>query len=405
MAYNYVAYDLEGGRRAGILSVDTEQAAEQLLWRANLTVVSLHKQPKPLSAALYEGLPSFFAPKPRDLVELARGLATLLEAGISLLPAIRFVSQRVRSPLLVHALGNVIVDIESGASFSEAIAKYPSIFPSLFIRLAATSEQTGQLGPALVKAAEHIERGAAASSKVRRALAYPAVVTVVAIGAAMVMLLFAIPAMSGLFQEFGGDLPFTTRILINSSDFARHYGLALGLGFLVAGAIGWDYFFKTPRGREKWDRLLLSLPIAGNVVRYSNAARICGSLGTLLSAGLPILESMDLTTDVVTNNTAKQAIRQITQEIIAGEELSKAMAKHDIFPSLVPQMVNMGEQSGNLAKNLETAAHFFERELDVALSTMTSMIAPTMTLLMGGGVGFIAIAMMSAMYGLIDTIK
>lgn len=405
MAYNYVAYDQEGARRAGSLPVDTEQAAEQLLWRANLTVVSLRKQPRPLSASLYEGLPGFFAPKPRDLVEFARGMATLLEAGISLLPAIRFVVQRVHSPLFVQALDQVVVDIESGASFSEAIAKHPAVFPPLFIRLAATSEQTGQLGPALVKAAEHLERNAAAASKVRRALAYPAVVTVVALGAAAVMLFFAIPAMSGLFQEFGGKLPFTTRILINSSHYARQYGPMMGLGSLVAGAIGWYYFFKTPRGKVKWDHLVLGVPIAGNIVRYSNAARICGSLGTLLSAGLPIMEAINLTADVVSNTTAKQAMKQITEEITAGEELSKAMAKHDIFPALVPQMVNMGEQSGSLAKNLETAALFFERELDVALSTMTSMIAPTMTLLMGGGVGFIAVAMISAMYGLIDTIK
>ncbi len=405
MAYNYVAYNQMGDRLAGSLPVDSEQAAEQLLWRANLTVISLKKRQKSFSASLYDGLPSFFGPKPRDLVEFSRGVATLLDAGITLLPSIRFTTQRLRSPLFVRALNDVALDIETGTSFSEAVAKYPTIFPSIFIRLVTTSEQTGQLSPALVKAADYIERNSAAAAKVKRALAYPAVVTAVAVGATIVMLFFAIPAMSVLFLEFGGELPFTTRILINSSHYARAYGPMAGLFLLVAGGIGWYYFFRTPRGKQKWDLLLLRVPVAGSVVRYSNTARVTGSLGTLLSAGLPIIESMELTAAIITNTAVKRAVQQVALDIVVGQELSKALAKHDVFPPLVPQMVYMGEQSGSLGKNLDTASRFFERELDNAISAMTGMLAPAMTLLMGGGVGFIAVAMISAMYGLIDTIK
>ncbi|MBI4310453.1 MAG: type II secretion system F family protein [Chloroflexi bacterium] len=405
MAINYVAYDQNGQRVAGTLPVDTEQAAEALLWRANLTVVSLRKQPKAFSASLYDALPTFFGPKPRDLVDFSRGVATLLEAGITLLPAIRFVSQRVRSPLLLRALRQIMVEIETGSSLSEAVAKHPNIFPSIFVRLVTTSEQTGQIAPALYKAADYMERMAAAASKVKRALAYPAIVSVVALGAAFIMLFFAIPAMSVLFEEFGGELPLTTRILINSSGFAQAHGAKMGLGFLLVGGAGWYYFLRSERGKRSWDQIILRLPVFGEVVRYSNTSRVTGSLATLLSAGLPILESLDLTAAMVPNSAVRRSVLQVRQDVVTGEDLSVAMAKHPVFPSLVTQMITMGEQSGTLDKSLETVARFFEQEMDVSINTMTGMLGPLMTLLMGSGVGFIAVAMISAMYGLIDNIK
>lgn len=407
MAIRYVAYTKEGERVAGTLAVDSAAAAEETLWRSDLIVVSLRQTRQKGRAGpsrLAHLLPTLYRPKVSDLVNFTQDLATLLESGIALHTSLRMLQARVTNPLFKEAVKQVTGDIEAGGSLSQAVARQPSIFPAIYPRLVTVGEETGRLDIVLRQISNHLEKQAAIAQKVRKALGYPTFVALIGLGAGFLLVTFSLPAMVALFAEYKAELPLPTRILMGTSAVLRQHGLRMLLAAAVLG-FAMVAYFRSRRGAPQWDRLLLKFPAVGRLVWMINMFRFTGTVHTFLGAGLPLTEALEMTTRAIGNSKVREALAQVRQDVIAGQSFSQALSGKPIFSTLIPQMVSAGEESGSLTKNLETLSSFYEREADRTVSTLTGMIEPAMILGVGGMVGFIAISVMSALYGIIGQVQ
>ncbi|MEK7849105.1 MAG: type II secretion system F family protein, partial [Chloroflexota bacterium] len=401
MAIRYVAYTKEGERVAGTLNADSAAAAEETLWRSDLIVVSLRQARQKSRAGpsrLARLLPTLYRPKVSDLVNFTRDLATLLESGIALHTSLRVIQDRVANPLFKEAVKQVSSDIEAGGSLSQAVAKQPNMFPAMYPRLVTVGEETGRLDIALRQISNHLEKQAATGQKLRRALGYPAFVGLLGIGAAFMMMTYTLPALMKLFQEYEAQLPLTTRLLMATTGIMDRYGIHIALAVAVTG-VSLFLYFRSRQGAPRWDRLIFKFPMVGRVVWLANVFRFTSTLHTLLAAGLPLTEALDLTATAATNTKVQAAIVKLRQDVTAGQSLSQALAQQPIFPDMIHQMVTVGEESGSLTQNLATLSAFYEQEADRGVSGLTGMIEPVMLLMVGGLVGFIALSTMSALYG------
>ena len=403
MAIRYVAYTREGERVSGTLPVDSEEAAQELLWRSDLTVVSL-KRERRLRFNIYEQLPTLFGPKPHELVAFTRELANLLQSGIALLPSLQLLLERVRSPLFKRALQIIIQDIETGVSFSQAISRHPKVFPPIYSRLVIVGEQAGRLALMLHQIANYLEKQAMLTAKIKSSLRYPSFVVFVGVAAAILLGIFALPTISNLFKEFGAKLPLPAHLLIVFSDFIKVWGIWVLIGAVIFAFI-LSWYIRTPHGLGRWDRFTLRAPVIGNLVRYNNLSRFAHTLHTLLTAGIPMSESIDLTMRTSQNAVIRDALRKVNQDVLRGEMLSQALARQKVFPSLVPQLISVGEQSGTLESNMETLANFFDRQAERTAASLTSLIEPVVVMIVGLMVGFIAMAIFTSLYGLIGQLK
>ncbi len=407
MAIRYVAYSQDGRRVEGTLQVQTPAQAEEMLWRSELTIASLKvERPflKDIKRQLYQQVPTVFRPKAMELVSFTRELATLLHAGIPLHQALGIVEERVSNPLLKEAVVQISQDIQAGGSFSQALAKHPTIFPSLYARLATVGEETGRLESVLQEIASYIESQAVLSRKVTSALRYPAFVGVVATGAGFVLVNFSLPALTQLFREYGANLPITAKILIAITELVGSYG-KITMAALALLAIGLWLYFRSPRGAPTKDALVLRIPMFGRVVRLAMLYHFTSGLRTMLNAGLPLVEALQLAERTAGNSRVRAALAKTREDVLTGRSLSQAVSRQGIFPRFFSQMVAVGEQAGTLSQNLDSLAKFFNEETDRAVTSLTGMIEPTMILVIGGGVGFIAVAVMSSLYGIIGQIK
>lgn len=401
MRFNYVAYTAAGEKLAGTMEADSESAAEQLLWKADYTVVSL-KKPLALPSR-YDLLPSVFKVKTHDIVSLSRQLSTLLDSGLPLNTALRVLWERRGNPLLRRTLGQVLQDLEAGISFSEACAKFPRVFPSIFVRLIRVGEETGKLEPMLLRSATYLEKQGVLVSRIRRALIYPTFVTIGGLVAVYVLLTWSIPAMSVLFKEYSTDLPATTRVVIALGAFSSAHGKQVAL-FVVALGIAGFLYSNTASGRKRKDMFLLKLPVLRSIIGGEAVSRLGYTLSTLLSSGLGFNESMEMAATTTDNYVLKDALTATKADVMTGARLSQAMAKHNVFPQLVSQMVSIGEETGKLEANLNLIGEFYEKETERAVMTLTTIIEPAAILGVGGFVGFIAAVMMSTIYGIIKHI-
>ncbi len=402
MAVRYIAYNSQGERISGRLEVESLETAEQLLWRSDLTVVSLKKERR--LPSIQELMPTFFRPKPQELVSFTRDLATLLQSGIRLLPAIGVLLPRVRAALFKKALRQVEQDIRTGVSFSEACSKHTNIFPAIYSRLLTVGEETGRLELMLNQAADYMEKQAALASKLKRAMTYPALVSGVGLVAAIILVGWALPGMSGLFGEFGTEQPWSARVLLSLSVWGGNHGWQLAVG-IFAVVVGAFLYFRTRSGRRRLDYLSLKLPVVKNIVRSNSMSRFSDTMATLMAAGLPLTEVMDLMLRTAPNAPVYDAMLQVRTDLLTGEPLSQAISKQSLFPPLVPQMVAVGEESGTLEQNLGTLTRFYEKEADEAVSSLTRMFEPAIIIVVGLVIGFIAVTLISSMYGVMGEIE
>lgn len=401
MAIKYTAYDETGERVTGILEVDSEAAAERMLWESNLTIASLKGARR--APSKYELFPTLFKVKPRDLISLAQELAFLLDSGISLLPALKLLLPRVRNPCLRIALDRIIQDIESGNPLSLALSKHPDIFPSLFTRLLTAGEETGKLADMLHRVAAYMEKQESLTQKVKKATTYPAMVFIFGIIGVAVLVIFALPPLTTLYGEFDVAMPLAPRMLIAASHWLESYGKYVFLGLAIIGIGGWRYTC-TPGGKRRWDYLVLRMPRIGKLVGSSNLARFTSTVAVLLSAGLPFMEAMGLMRTISTNVAFADAAGEVQTDVLMGQPISEALSRHRIFPHTTIQMVSVAEQSGGLATSLEMQSKFYEEETDRAIASTTALIEPVAIAIVGILVGFVAVSMFTAIYSLVGAV-
>jgi type IV pilus assembly protein PilC len=402
MPYRYLAYTADGQETRGTLDVDSEQAAERILWERQLTIANLERARTRMNLASV--FPTVLGPRPQDVVLFTRQLATLTESGVALPSALRLLAGQVTNKEFGRVIGEIEEDIHQGTSLNEGMAKHPLVFPPLYCRMISVGERSGNLGMVLRQLATYIEKSQATLSKVRGAMAYPAFVLALAVVVVLILINFTMPPMIGLFQEFGAELPLPTRILLALTEFTSKYGMFVFAGFVALVLLAF-VSVRQPAGRRLLDRIMLRLPLIGRVNIQGMVARLARTMSALLQAGLPLPEVIGMTEETLGNVIVREALENVRQETLLGHGLSDPIAQAGYFPKMLSFMVRVGEETGTLDSHLATVADFYDEEVDRALKQMTAMLEPAMTIVVGVIVGFVAISVILPMYDLLGAIK
>ena len=401
-SYAYRAYTAEGRRRDGVVEAAGTSAAEQSLWIEGLKIVRLGPAPQKKTMADY--FPSLYRISKTDLILFTRQLATFVGAGIPMSRALAVIAEETGSPLFKRVILAILDDLERGQKLSDALARHPQVFPALYIDLVRVAEITGNLEATLKQLSVYLRRDLNTLRRVRTAMIYPTVILVVATGVVLVLVFFALPAFVRIFAEFKVELPLTTRILIGIVDGARRFIAVIGGTVLVVSA-GIFFGLRTVRGRNFKDRASLRVPIFGPIVLATILNRFSRTLAMVLKAGVPLGQTFDAVIAGTGNSVFRQGLATVKEQMTGGEGFAGPLSRTGLFPPMLTQMVRVGEETGTLDAYLEQAADFYEEELDYRIRQMTSLIEPVMTVGVGLVVGFIAISLISAMYGLVGALK
>ena len=402
MWFKYVACNARGRTATGVLEATSEREAERTLWRSDLTIIRLDQKRKPVSVD--EALPSMFGVKRHDVIYFTRDLATLLNSGIGILPALNMLHGRTTNKGLKKVLQNVKGAVETGSSFSGACAQHPKVFSPFFIRMTKVGEEVGNLEIMLQQISVQMEKEEQISKKVRGAMMYPTFVLVIAAVAIFALLYFVIPAMDVLFSQIGGSLPIITRIVLAVANFLQANILYILLGLVVTIVLV-TWYRKTEGGKKAMGSLVLKMPIIGNVVLIGTMTQMARNISIMVRGGISLTECLDLIVETTDNHPIRLALEKVRTKIHAGEALSVAIAKQRVFPLLFSQVVGVGEASGRLESNLEVLADFYEAEADRAISKATGLLAPIMIVCCGLMVGLIAMAIYMPIYSLMGQLS
>ena len=397
MDYHYVACTEDNRVVRGKLSAAGEEAATDMLAYSGYRVLSLRGVTPFLQA---EKLTARFSHiNPMEIVMFTRQLALLLESGIDVVTSLELLQAQSTNRSLKKIIGEVVDDVRGGPPLSQALDKHPRAFPPFYHRLVSVGEKTGSLEVVLRRAADYMERSATTQKSVKSALVYPAILFALAIIVIGVLIAFVLPAFTSLYASFNVQLPAATRVFLAGTEWLRSYGLWLLLGIVAILVAGYAYT-KTPAGRLHWGKLALSFPHIGHINLLNELSRCCRSMALLFGSGLPLPEIMTMVIQGTNNKAMEVALTEVQQGMIAGGGLSGPMTKNKLFLPLMVQMTAVGEGTCNLDNTLTTVAESYEVEADDKTKSMVALITPAMTIIIGLIVGFIALALLSAMYSI-----
>jgi type IV pilus assembly protein PilC len=397
MTYQYVAYNESGQIVKGKLSAASEEAATELLGYAGYRAVNLKLFVPFLNLdKLTAGL---FRVKPNEIILFYRQMAMLLESGIDIIAALELLRLQTVNRALKNVLGDVIADLRSGSQLSAALAKHTAVFPPIYCRLLGVGEQSGDLETVLNHVADYMEKELATSKETKNALLFPVITAFVTVAVIGVLVTFVLPSFGKLYQSLGVELPLATRLLINTANQIQNN---IAYILLAAAAItgGLAVYFRTQAGRYRWDKILLKLPLVGQLTHLNELARFCRSMSLLFHAGLPLTEVVSLIARGSRNRVLSQALADVQQGMVKGEGLSGSMSKNKLFLPMMVQMVRVGEETGNLDTTLLAVARSYEAEAEDKTRRLITLIQPAMTLIIGLVIGLIAFSLTSAMYSM-----
>jgi len=401
-SYAYRAYTETGQRRQGRVEAEGTSAAEQALWLQGLKIVRLFPAPPPKTMADY--FPSLYRISRADVILFTRQLATFVGAGLPMSRALGTMAEETASPLFKRVILTILDDLERGLNLSDALAKHPQVFPALYIDLVRVAELTGNLEATLGELAVYLRRDLNTMRRLRSAMIYPTVILVVAAAVVIILVVFAMPAFVRIFAEFRVKLPPTTQLLLNIVSFIEAWGLVIGAVILLMAA-GIIAGLRTERGRVIKDQLTIKVPIFGPIVLSAVLNRFARTLAMVLKAGVPLGQTFDAVIASTGNRVFQRGLMTVKEQMTGGEGFAGPLIRTRLFPPMLTQMVRVGEETGTLDTYLEQAAEFYEEELDYRIRAMTSLIEPVMTVAVAIVVGFIAVSLISAMYGLVGAIK
>jgi type IV pilus assembly protein PilC len=321
-----------------------------------------------------------------------------------MLRALSILEEQQPNKAFAQILTEVRLEVESGSALSVSMAKHPDIFPPLMVNMIKAGEVGGFLDKVLTQIADNYEAEVALRGKVKSAMTYPVVVLIMAILMTIGMLLFIVPTFAGLFTSLGGSLPAPTQILVSLSDFLKVAIVPIVI-LTIVGFVVWGRVKHTERVREFVDPLKLKVPIFGQLFRKIALARFCRNLGTMLSSGVPILQSLDIVADTSGNVVVAHAVRDVQESVRNGESLTEPLAKHDIFPPMVTQMLAVGEDTGALDNMLHKISDFYDQEVESTTEQLTALIEPLMIAVLGGIVGSMIVALYMPIFKIFDLIK
>jgi len=387
--YCWVAETKKGRKLKGELEANDEKIVLNQLKRRNLNVKKIKEKPKDV----FENI-SFMQPsiKKKDLVVFTRQFSTMIDAGLPLVQGLSILAEQTENPTFRKLLKQVVSDVEGGASLNEALKKHPQVFDDLFCHLVAAGEIGGILDIILQRLAVYIEKAEKLKSQIKGAMTYPLVVMVIASAVLAVIMIFVIPVFQNMFSSGGNALPAPTQFVVNISDFSVAYAHFIIIG-LVVFFIGFRQFRKTAFGKKQTDALALKLPIFGNLLKKVAVARFTRTLGTMISSGVPILDALEICARTSGNVILEEVVLEVRSDVAEGQTMSEPLSQNNIFPSMVTQMIAVGEATGALDTMLDKIADFYDDEVDVAVAALTSMLEPLLMVFLGGSIGGIVVAM------------
>jgi len=400
--FAYDAINAQGVLTSGTISAPDVSSAREQLQARGLLPSSLAER----AAAGEETFGSMFKKiKPKSLQIFARQLATMIEAGVSVVAALVTLEEQTDDKYLKEVIGEVRADVESGMIFSRALARHPKVFDRLFVAMVAAGESSGTLDIVLDRVATQIEKATKLKRRVKGAMVYPIVVISFASLVLTFMLMFIVPVFQKVFDELNGQLPTPTKIIIGMSNALRGYWFII---FPTIGLIIYMIrrFKRTPEGTQMWDRFKLRVPMKiGDVVQKIALARISRTLATLVAAGVDIITALDIAAGTAGNWVLETALQRTSVRVHEGVPISIPLAEDENFPPMVAQMVKIGEETGELDKMLGKIADFYEDEVDASIESLTSIIEPLLMICVGAMVGAIVISMYLPMFKLLTLIK
>ena len=397
--YAYVATNPSGATVKGTVDAASAVRARNDLSGRNLSVVEVKERK---SFTQIEITPKKV--KPQDLMMFSRQMGAFLRAGIPILDALDMLTEDATNSQLQQVLVEVSDDLRAGRTFADAMARHGQAFPSYYLGILRSAELSGNLDTVLERLATYIERDLDVSRSIKSALTYPLVVLVMAIGTVILLVSYVLPRFKDFFDEFDATLPLPTRILLAIGDFFDKWGLVVLVSIVVLVVLLY-FYLRTDSGKKARDAFLLRLPLIRDIIRYSIAERYCRILGAMLRAGVPVPEASSSAIEATNNRVFAEQLSVAREATLRGEGISRPVMETGLFPLPVEKMLRVGEESGTLDQQLDAAAGYCEGERQFRLKRLTTLFEPIVIVVMGGIVGFVAIAMVSALYGIYNQVN
>jgi len=402
--YEYAVRDRSGHIVTGKIDADSPAAVASKLKSMGYAPVKI-SQVRSGGLSMELKLPTIGSKvKLKELAVFSRQFATMINSGLSMLRALSILEEQQPNKAFQEILTETRLEVEAGSALSISMAKHPEIFPPLMVNMIRAGEVGGFLDKVLVQIADNYESEVRLRGKVKSAMTYPVVVLIMAVLLTIGMLLFIVPTFAGLFSSLGGQLPAPTAILVALSNFLKVAIVPIIIASVV-GMVIWTRVKHTERVREFVDPLKLKMPVFGNLFRKIALARFCRNLGTMLSSGVPILQSLDIVADTSGNVVVAHAVRDVQESVRNGESLTEPLSKHDIFPPMVTQMLSVGEDTGALDTMLHKISDFYDQEVEATTEQLTALIEPLMIAVLGALVGSMIVALYMPIFRIFDLIK
>ncbi|MEK7569579.1 MAG: type II secretion system F family protein [Patescibacteria group bacterium] len=402
MLFKYKALDDKGVTREGEIDAANRDLAISGLQRRGLIVISIKgdaEKRKFLSFSFLEKVSM------RQVVILSRQIATLFEAQVSALKTFSMLASSSENKILAKKLTEIGDDLQAGLSISGALAKHPDVFSSFYVSMVKAGEEVGKLDQTFLNLSEYLDRQYNLSIKARNALIYPAFVIFTFIVVMSLMFMVVIPKLSAIIVDSGQAIPVYTRIVIGFSNFFVNWGFIIFIFLILAGIWLW-WLSRTEKGKTYIDRVRLSTPLFGRLYKKLFLSRISDNMDTMLTSGIPIIRSIDITSEVVGSHAYKDMLREVADNVKGGLALSASFEKHpEEIPGIMVQMVKVGEETGSLGPILKTLAVFYKREVDDAVDTLVGLIEPVMIIVLGLGVGLLLVSVLVPIYNIAGSIS
>jgi len=395
--YKYEATTAEGEEKRGVIDAANRDIAIAALQRRNLIIISVEEAKE--SGFFSKPLAIFNRVKPRDIVILSRQLSTLFEAKVPVLTSLKLLAGETENPALREKMSVLLDDIQGGSSISEAMSKQPDVFSKFFVNMVRSGEESGKLDEVFSYLASYLERNYELASKARSALIYPIFVLVAFFGVLVLMLTVIIPKLSVILKETGQELPIYTKAIIAVSDLLINYGIFVLIA-LIVGAISVWYYLRTGQGKAGFARFQLSIPYVGVLYRKLFIGRMLDNFETLLSSGVSVIRTLELTADVIDSEIFRQILTESIEAVKGGSSISESLSRYEDIPGLVVQMIRVGEETGKLAFVLKTLSRFYKKEVDTAIETLMSLIEPALIIVLGLGVGLLVAGILGPIYNI-----
>jgi len=378
----------QGSVQKGEISANSKEEVLALLRKQNIQPINVAAKPKELKL-------SFGAPKvkDKDIVIFTRQLATMIDAGLPLVQCLDILGTQTENKTLAKTVNQVRSDVESGATFADALKKHPKIFDNLYCNMVAAGEAGGILDTILGRLAAFMEKFAKIKGQIKSAMIYPSVILFVAVSVVTLLMVVVVPMLAGIFTEAHMQLPLPTRIVMAISNFLKSWGGLVLLCVIIGFFVGLVQFRKTEKGLRVTDAIALKIPVAGSLIQRVAVAKFTRTLGTLLTSGVPILEGLLIVSRTAGNKVVEEAILTTRQSVSEGKTLADPLGKAKVFPTMVVSMISVGEATGALDNMLNKIADFYDDEVDSAVAALTSMLEPMLMIFLGITVGFVIVAM------------